>query len=259
MTRGKNASAVSARLREQLRAANEARQRVEARLERTERERDQAVARLMRIEASEHPAIEAERARAEHAAAETRDAVLAERDRWRGMVDASRRTVSRMIAALPADAQVFEADLADVAALAEMYGGEIARGLPRSNRNMRRNAANAAQVRWAFRQSAPESVGPSAPERTHQDRVAESIRDGQGLIVAAAARLVGLDVEDVEDVSMSPFGVVISTVSCGRFVVVPDDGPDRDGRSGVMRLDEYRPEHRSLDIYEALMSTRGLA
>lgn len=69
MAKGKRATQVNSTLRDQLKQAEEARRRLERRLREAELDRDELRERLAKVEAHEHPAVEAARLRAEAARA----------------------------------------------------------------------------------------------------------------------------------------------------------------------------------------------
>lgn len=150
MARGTNAKAVNARLRQTVRDANEARQRLEARLHRAERDRDAALERLDKIERSEHPAVEAERQRAEHHAQRVADAVFEERERWLTMCEEIRPSIEALLRlAIDADESVLPKRSIDV--FCEMFGDAVpvVLGL---DRHARRGASTGARVRTSQRQ-----------------------------------------------------------------------------------------------------------
>lgn len=145
MTKGKNSSAVNARLREELKTAQEARRRLEARIAAAEAERDAAVGKLHKIEVAAHPAIEAERLRAEHAAAEREAAVVAERERWQALIEQARPMFRRMVTHMrETDAQVI--DFEGIKAFGDLFGPEL---FASYNRTMRRNTMSAAEAKKA--------------------------------------------------------------------------------------------------------------
>ena len=80
MARGKQSASQNLRLRNELKAAVEARRNLERRLVETEADRDDAIARLAEVEGVAHPAIVAERIRADAASAATHRRVTAYRD-----------------------------------------------------------------------------------------------------------------------------------------------------------------------------------
>lgn len=55
--------------------------------------------------------------------------------------------------------------------------------------------------------------------------------------VAAAARLLGVPAREVAAVELDRRGVLITTTDDVRYIVVPDERPDAEGKSGVMLLD----------------------
>lgn len=74
MSKGKRSAKVNSSLRDQLAAASEARQRLERRLREAELDRDELAARLVKVEAHEHPAVEAAALREQAAAAKAANA-----------------------------------------------------------------------------------------------------------------------------------------------------------------------------------------
>lgn len=54
--------------------------------------------------------------------------------------------------------------------------------------------------------------------------------------IAMAARMLGCKPDEVVEVTHSDRGVVIDTGAGGRYIVVPDDQPDGEGKTGVMML-----------------------
>ena len=59
-----------------------------------------------------------------------------------------------------------------------------------------------------------------------------------------AARVLGLKETEVAGVEETPIGPVVTVVSGVRYVIVPDDQPDGDGKTGVMLAEKPDPTRR---------------
>lgn len=64
--------------------------------------------------------------------------------------------------------------------------------------------------------------------------------------IEAAARL-GLPVTEIRDVNDSPAGDIVVTTDGVAYIVVPDDNPDSEGKTGVMYL--AAPHERYADVF----------
>jgi hypothetical protein len=53
---------------------------------------------------------------------------------------------------------------------------------------------------------------------------------------AKAAQLLGAKESEIVSIGDAPAGVVIATADGGAYIVVPDDRPDREGKTGLMLL-----------------------
>ena len=60
---------------------------------------------------------------------------------------------------------------------------------------------------------------------------------------AAAARLLGVNPSELLDVADGPNGIVITTTDGVRYIVVPAEHPDGEGKTGVMILDDHLDDH----------------
>jgi len=143
---GKRSIAVTTRLRSELKQSQEARQRLERRLAESERDRDEL--RKWKQEATEvaHPAITAERLRADEAVAKVAAEVERENARWTAMIERLRPWVAR----LSEDAMhLMSYDECEV--LCELFGGDEI--LPGATRTARRNAASQSELRRTIKRA----------------------------------------------------------------------------------------------------------
>jgi hypothetical protein len=56
------------------------------------------------------------------------------------------------------------------------------------------------------------------------------------LTIAAAAQIMGCPVSEIVEVGESPAGDLITTFDGNVFIIVPDEAPDYDGKTGLMFL-----------------------
>lgn len=70
---------------------------------------------------------------------------------------------------------------------------------------------------------------------------------------AQAATFLGVKATEVDDVLESPAGPVIVMATGVTYVVVPDDQPDGDGKTGLMYLAKPNPDrHYDMGVYTPL-------
>jgi hypothetical protein len=143
MTRGKHSQSVNNRLRHDLDDAARQIRHLEQQLHDTTRRLEAAEAWRANVDADAHPAIAAERLRADLAVAEAEEARTAEREHWLDLVERTRPIVTRILKQYPRDCSLGK--VREVADLAEIYGDAIGECLPGANRTMRRNTRTRGQ------------------------------------------------------------------------------------------------------------------
>lgn len=137
MTRGSAAAATNAFLREELRAAADARKNLERRLHDSETDRARLREWKRHAEQAGLPGLLAERERADAAAMAATQAVIAERGSWVALIESVRPVFVRLLRHHPVDQGLLTEE--QLACLAAMFGEDVGRHLPGSTRTMRRN------------------------------------------------------------------------------------------------------------------------
>ena len=163
MGKGTNSRKVNERLRGEVRGQTEARARLERRLAAAERERDELRNRMLQIDSSTHPAIEAERQRTAHFEGRAREARAAERAEWEARCEIVKNQLVAFFRQWDRcdncrEAAVMQLDVVDV--MVEMFGNDwMAASTVLGTRQIRRNTRTGGETRRTLKRAEIEGIG----------------------------------------------------------------------------------------------------
>lgn len=155
MARGKHAASVNNDLRHKLADYERQINQQQRTIDQYEHDVADLQRRLDEIETAYHPAIVAERKRAEHFAAEKRAAVESEAHAWRSLAEEVLPSVRALIRNVPPDAPVFSKESMDD--MVALFGSTVFDDLPDSNRDARRARRTAAEARRTLALTDPDN------------------------------------------------------------------------------------------------------